>query len=272
MLSVGLLLFASTTHRMPTISQPEIDSEPAERQSDARWHDVIAQFSSDLDVRPDLLASSIAVAPSSQPGLLIRFVRRAVEVSVSLAVLLLTAPLLLYMIVATRLDTPGPAIFRQTRLSAGGRPFKLVKLRGMYIDARERFPDLYDYRLDEADAANHLFHIKDDPRVTRVGRRFRRASLDELPNFWNVLRGDIGLVGPRPQIPEMFPYYGPYREVVLSVKPGIFSLPKVCGRDDLTLRETYLIDAYYVHHRSLALDAKVVFRGIISVLARRHVY
>lgn len=256
---------------MPTISQLKTDWEPDER-SDARWHGVITQFSPGLNGRPELLAASFAVPPSRRPDLVARFVRRAVEVSVSLAVLVLTAPLVLYMIVATRLDTPGPAIFRQTRLTAGGRPFKLVKLRGMYIDARERFPELYDYKLDHAEAADHLFHIKDDPRVTRVGRKFRRASLDELPNFWNVLRGDIGLVGPRPQIPEMFPYYGPYRDVVLSVKPGIFSLPKVCGRDDLTLRETYLIDAFYVHNRSLALDAKVIMRGVVAVLARRHVY
>lgn len=254
------------------MSRSGLDRDVDECRFRDRWYDVLLELEDDLREQPEALARRLAMPLCERPGLVVRSIRRAVEASVALTVLVITAPLMLYMVIAIRRDTPGPAFFRQTRLTVGGRPFELLKFRGMYVDARERFPELYDYELGQAEAAEYLFHVKDDPRVTPIGRRFRRSSLDELPNFWNVLRGEIGLVGPRPQIPEMFPYYGSYRDIVLSVKPGIFALPKVYFRDDLTLRDTYLIDAYYVHSRSLRLDAKVICRGIGTVLARRHVY
>src|SRR6266540_1823869 len=168
-------------------------------------------------------------------------------------------------------DPPLERFFRQTRLGKHGRRFTIVKLRGMYADARERFAHLYNYELSDEEARRFHFHIEDDPRVTRVGHFFRKTSIDELPNFWNVLKGDMSLVGPRPQIPEMFPYYGPYKDVILSVRPGIFSLPKVSNRDDANLQETILADAYYVHHRSLGLDFKIILRGIAMVVLRRAV-
>jgi lipopolysaccharide/colanic/teichoic acid biosynthesis glycosyltransferase len=114
--------------------------------------------------------------------------------------------------------------------------------------------------------------MPNDPRVTRAGRIFRKWSVDELPNFWNVLKGDMSLVGPRPQIPEMFEYYGDFEPVVLAVRPGIFSLPKAWLRDQLPLRETVVLDAYYVHHRTLLLDLKIILRGIATVFLRRGVH
>lgn len=200
-----------------------------------------------------------------------RLFRRAFDITVSAAALLLGAPVIAVAALIVRLETPGPAFFRQTRLGKNGRPFTIVKLRGMYADARERFPHLYDYRLSDEEARRFHFHVDDDPRVTRAGRFFRGTSIDELPNFWNVLKGDMSLVGPRPQIPEMFPYYGPYKDVILSVRPGIFSLPKVSKRDEANLHETVLADAYYVQNRSFSLDLRIVFRGIAIVLQRRWV-
>jgi lipopolysaccharide/colanic/teichoic acid biosynthesis glycosyltransferase len=216
---------------------------------------------------PGAQARLAAPPPSESRG--IRVVRRGVDIAASIAALVATAPVVAAAAVVVRLDTPGPPFFRQVRLGLGGRPFRILKLRGMYVDARKRFGHLYDYELDPEEARNYYFHLEDDPRVTRAGRFFRRTSVDELPNFWNVLVGDMTLVGPRPQIPELFAYYGPYRDVVLSVKPGIFSLPKVLYRDEVPLETTVLADAYYVHHRSLAFDARILVRGVAAAL-RRH--
>jgi len=197
---------------------------------------------------------------------------RTIDVVVSATALVLLAPLILVSALIVKIDTKGPAFFRQTRLGKKARPFQIIKLRGMYHDARQRFPEYYNYSYSLEEAHGLHFHVKNDPRTTRVGRVFRTRSIDELPNFWNVLRGDMSLVGPRPQIPEMFDYYGDYEEVILSVNPGIFSLPKVSFRDDLPLLKTMVLDAYYVHHRSLRLDMKIILRGIRVVLRLKGVY
>ena len=212
---------------------------------------------------PDLVAAPV---PES---FLVRVARRTIDVAVSLAALLVLWPLILLSALIVRLDSPGPGFFRQKRLGRLGSPFEILKLRGMHVDAAVRFPHLYDYT-DESRATQ--FHLPQDPRVTRAGKLFRRTSIDELPNFWNVLRGDMSLVGPRPQIPEMFEYYGEYAQVILSVRPGIFSLPKVCLRDHLTLHETVLLDSYYVHNRTLLLDLRIALRGIAIVLLRHGVH
>jgi lipopolysaccharide/colanic/teichoic acid biosynthesis glycosyltransferase len=217
------------------------------------------------------LEDELAVVPDAEP-LLVRAVRRGFDIVVSATALVLLSPVILASALVVRLDSPGPAFFRQARLGRGGKPFRILKLRGMYIDAKERFPQLYDYRYSTAEARDLQFHMTNDPRVTRAGRIFRTTSIDELMNFWNVLVGDMSLVGPRPQIPEMFEYYGPYEQVILSVRPGVFSLPKVWLRDQLPLHVTVLLDSYYVHRRTLPLDLRIIARGIYMVVLRRGVY
>ncbi|HTR97340.1 MAG TPA: sugar transferase [Candidatus Acidoferrales bacterium] len=185
--------------------------------------------------------------------------------------LMLVSPVLLAIAIAVRLDSPGPAFFRQTRIGRGGRPFTFWKFRGMYVDARERFPELYDYRYSGEQVRELRFHPPADPRVTRVGRFIRRTSLDELPNLVNVVRGDMSLVGPRPEIPELMPYYGPAARVVLSVRPGITSLAKLLGRDHYSFRETLELDVRYVRARSLRLDLGVLLGTVWMVLTGRNV-
>src|SRR5262249_7562480 len=152
-----------------------------------------------------------------------------------------------------RLESPGSPFFFQTRIGKDGKPFKIFKLRGMYIDARARFPDLYDYTRHTS--LNFYFHNDNDPRITRVGAITRRLSIDELPNLWNVVVGDMSLVGPRPEIPEVLSLYGSYREKYLSVKPGITCFSKITGRDHLTKLESVVLDIAYVQQRRLATDA-----------------
>jgi lipopolysaccharide/colanic/teichoic acid biosynthesis glycosyltransferase len=155
-------------------------------------------------------------------------------------------------------------------LGKGGKPFKIFKLRGMFIDARTRFASYYDY-------SNHkdlefCFHHEEDPRITRAGRFIRKTSIDELPNLWNVVLGDISLVGPRPEIPEVLALYGPYRDEYLSVKPGVTCLSKCTGRDRLTKRETIEYDLGYIRNRSFVLDFKILWKTFRGVVLRRDVF
>lgn len=192
--------------------------------------------------------------------------KRALDIAGAGLGLLVLSPVLLIAGVAIRIESKGPAVFRQLRMGQNGEPFTLYKFRGMFIDARERFPELYAYQYSSEELPTLVFHPKDDPRVTRVGRFLRRTSIDEFPNLWNVLRGELSLVGPRPEIPEMLPYYGDAKDIVLSVKPGVTSLAKVRGRDELTFSETLALDLEYVRNRSLELDLKILWWTVIAVL------
>jgi lipopolysaccharide/colanic/teichoic acid biosynthesis glycosyltransferase len=195
-----------------------------------------------------------------------QFAKRLLDVLIAGAGLALTSPLLLIAVCAIRLESPGPAIFRQVRVGRHSVQFTLYKLRGLYDDACTRYPELYDYDLSDTDLSGFRFHRKSDPRVTRVGRVLRRSSIDELPNLWNVLKGDLSLVGPRPEIPEMLRHYGAAGDIVLSVKPGVVSPAKVSGRDRLTFIETLACDVEYVQNRSFWLDVKVILRTPIAFI------
>ena len=185
--------------------------------------------------------------------------------------LLCVSPIILAVALAVRLDSPGPAFFRQTRIGRGGRPFTFWKFRGMYVDAKQRFPEMYDYRYSAEQIQGLRFHPGVDPRVTRVGQFIRRTSLDELPNLLNVITGDMSLVGPRPEIPELIPYYGRSAKTVLSVKPGITSLAKLIGRDNITFQETLELDLRYIRERSLRMDLGILFGTVWMVLTGRNV-
>ena len=186
---------------------------------------------------------------------------RVFDIVFALAVLIITSPLVLVGIAAIRIETPGPALFRQQRMGRRGTTFSLVKLRGMHADAPERFPQLYEVcPAAGQNLALFYFHRNGDPRVTRVGRFLRKYSIDELPNFWNVLRGDMSIVGPRPEIPELAPLYGSHLATLLSIKPGITSPSKVGGRDRLSFEETLRLDLEYVRNRSFSLNARTIVR------------
>ena len=183
---------------------------------------------------------------------------------------LLSAPVWLLAAVAVRIETKGNPFFIQTRIGLGGRPFKIIKLRGMYRDARSRFPQLYDYA--RFGSLDFHFHYPEDPRITRVGSFIRRTSIDELPNFINVAMGDMTLVGPRPEVPDVLDLYGEAREEYVSVKPGITCLSKVSGRDNLTKRETIELDLAYIRSASLRLDGVILWKTLKGVLCRQDVF
>ncbi|MFY9488381.1 MAG: sugar transferase [Solirubrobacterales bacterium] len=188
--------------------------------------------------------------------------RRCFDIVFSFLVLCLTGPIVLAAMVAISIESPGSPLFRQRRMGIHGTEFYLVKLRGMYVDARERFPECYEYPSDLNDRDRFFFHNEDDPRITRVGKVLRKFSIDELPNFWNVLRGDMSVVGPRPDIPELAPLYGSDLQSILSVRPGVTSPSKARGRDCLSFAETVQMDLEYVEQRCLRLDVVTIIRTL----------
>ena len=196
--------------------------------------------------------------------------KRAFDLIFGVALLLVATPIILIAAAAIRIESKGSPFFVQTRLGKNGRPFKIVKLRGMFKDARIRFPSYYDYS-NKRDL-DFCFHHEDDPRVTRAGNFIRKTSIDELPNLWNVVRGDMSLVGPRPEIPEVMALYGPYRGEYLSVKPGVTCLSKCTGRDRLTKQETIEYDLDYMRRRSFKLDLQILWRTFRGVVMRRDVF
>jgi lipopolysaccharide/colanic/teichoic acid biosynthesis glycosyltransferase len=196
--------------------------------------------------------------------------KRAFDLTFGGALLLVATPIILIAAAAIRLESKGSPFFVQTRLGKNGRPFKIVKLRGMFKDARERFPSYYDY--SNKQNLDFCFHHEVDPRVTRAGNFIRKTSIDELPNLWNVVLGDISLVGPRPEIPEVMALYGKFRDEYLSVKPGVTCLSKCTGRDRLTKRETIEYDLDYVRRRNFRVDMQILWRTFRGVVLRRDVF
>jgi exopolysaccharide biosynthesis polyprenyl glycosylphosphotransferase len=181
--------------------------------------------------------------------------------------LILLSPLLLLIMLAIRITDPGPAFFRQLRVGHEGRPFRVWKFRTMYTDAEER-----KSRLEmENETDGMLFKIKDDPRVTRIGRFLRATSLDELPQLINVVAGEMSLVGPRPLPADDGDYLGDVRRRLL-VRPGMTGLWQVSGRSDLNWEESVRLDLYYVDNWSLAYDLGILWRTVAVVLARKGAY
>lgn len=167
-----------------------------------------------------------------------------------------------------KLDSPGPVIYKAARVGKNGRPFQMYKFRSMVVNADQHKEALKQY--NQADGP--LFKIKDDPRMTRVGRFIRRSSLDELPQLYNVLLGQMSLVGPRPPLAEEVAMYKPWHKQRLSVIGGITGLWQVSGRSDLTFDELCLLDIYYIENWSLALDIRILLQTIPHSLFGRGAY
>ncbi|HEY5187000.1 MAG TPA: sugar transferase [Actinomycetes bacterium] len=189
-----------------------------------------------------------------------RLVKGTLDWVVALFGLVLLSPLLLAAGLAVRLGSPGPALFRQVRVGREGRLFRVCKLRTMYVDAEQRLESLRT--ANEADGL--LFKIKDDPRITPVGRLLRRTSVDELPQLLNVLRGQMSLVGPRPLPVQGDAFVGPEQRRHL-VKPGITGLWQVSGRAEQSWEDAVRLDLYYVENWSLSMDLVILLRTVLAV-------
>jgi exopolysaccharide biosynthesis polyprenyl glycosylphosphotransferase len=216
----------------------------------------------------DLEGLPVVSLPSMRLSRSVRALKRSVDVVGAGVGLLLVSPLLAVVAVMVKLDSPGPVFFRQQRRGRGGTTFRIVKFRTMCADAESQRFDLAG--LNELNGP--LFKIKSDPRVTRVGGALRRWSLDEIPQLWNVLRGDMSLVGPRPFVIHEAQQITGWAERRLDITPGITGLWQVSGRNDMPFDEMVKLDYVYVTNWSLWWDIKILFQTLPVVLARRGAY
>jgi len=222
---------------------------------------------SHMDVTQMMGIPLIGMKPSSISGAGL-LAKRVIDVLVAAVALILLAPLMALIALAIKMENDGPIIFSQERVGRYGRRFQIYKFRSMVQDAEDRKAELEAF--NEADGP--LFKMKDDPRRTRVGRFIRKLSLDELPQLYNVLRGDMSLVGPRPNIPTEVAQYQEWHKRRLEVVPGITGLWAVSGRSELTFDEMTLLDIYYIENWSLALDLKIALQTLPHVLMARGAY
>ncbi|MCC6366063.1 MAG: sugar transferase [Bryobacterales bacterium] len=189
------------------------------------------------------------------------FVKRCIDVVLSSFALVLLSPLFLLLAALVRISSRGPVLFRQARLGRLGRPFLIAKFRTMRDKAE-------DHRNPDGSA----FCGEADVRVTTLGRSLRKASLDELPQLWNVLRGDMSLVGPRPDQVDQLQYYSVDEMIKLRVKPGITGLAQISGRNRISWQERKRLDAEYVRKWSLGQDLSILMRTIPYVVLRRDIH
>src|SRR5215471_6827665 len=238
----------------------------------AERHGVRAHVS--LDIFPHVLARpvleemdgipllSFTTTPSNPLQLVIK---RAIDLTVSLLLFIITLPIQLLSALMIKLSSPGLVYFRQIRCGLNGRHFTLLKFRTMEQGAAERLPEIS--HLNEM--SGPVFKASKDPRLTRVGRILRRLSVDELPQLWNVIRGDMSLVGPRPPLPEEVSRYEPWQHRRLSMKPGITCLWQISGRNDLDFDRWMALDLKYIDSWSPLLDLEILVKTVPAVLSGR---
>jgi lipopolysaccharide/colanic/teichoic acid biosynthesis glycosyltransferase len=202
-----------------------------------------------------------------------RLAKRSLDVTGAIIGLVVVSPVLGLVAVAVRVDSPGPILFRQIRLGVGARPFTVLKFRTMHLSADEHRHQEHIRELLSSGAAatedTTWAPIPADPRVTRVGGFLRRSHLDELPQFLNVLRGDMSLVGPRPPIPYEVELYEPWQLRRLSVLPGLTGLWQAYGWGRLPFADGVKLDLEYVERRSFGLDLKIILRTLWQILVGR---
>jgi len=219
-------------------------------------------------VWPRSRAATPTVVPlaDSPAGYLI--VKRIVDVVGALLALILLSPVMLLAAIAIKLESSGPVFFLQERMGGGGRRFRFLKFRSMCAQAVSLQTAIQGMN----EVTGPVFKIRQDPRITPVGRIIRRLSIDELPQLWHVLTGEMSLVGPRPPIPEEVARYEPWMLERLSVTPGLTCIWQVSGRSDILFEDWVRLDIHYIRHRSVWLDLKILAQTIPAVITGRGAY
>lgn len=189
-------------------------------------------------------------------------VKRVLDIVCSALTLIISSPLMLGVAIAIKLDDGGPVFFSQTRIGLHGRPFKMYKFRSMVTNAEELKKKLAE---ENGQSDRFIFKMKDDPRITKIGHFIRKTSLDEFPQFLNVLKGDMSLVGPRPALPEEVARYGSLYSARLLVKPGITGPWQVSGRSDLSQEQSEYLDVSYIENWSITGDLAILAKTVLVV-------
>lgn len=213
-------------------------------------------------------ASLIQVPIEPEHGFYLRYGKRLLDLCAGAIACLLLLPVFVICAIAIKLDSRGPVFYRSMRVGRGGKTFWFYKLRSMVADAEKQFEEVA--HLNEV--SGPVFKVARDPRITRVGLLLRRSSLDELPQLFHVLSGEMSLVGPRPPIPHEVAHYEPWQLHRLSIRPGITCLWQVSGRSHLSFDEWMRLDMEYIKKRSFGMDLKILLRTIPAVLSAKGAY
>jgi Undecaprenyl-phosphate galactose phosphotransferase WbaP len=223
----------------------------------------------------DLAALEVDLDSLGRRGFLQRVdqaIKRLVDITLSALVLTVTSPLFLIISTAIKLSSRGPVVFRHRRIGARGRYFDCYKFRTMVVDADRKLEEVLAGSPDLRKEFAKTHKLKDDPRVTRIGALLRKTSLDEFPQFWNVLKGDMSIVGPRPIVTEEMTRYGRWLPLVLELRPGITGLWQVSGRNDTTYAERVALDRRYALTRTIATDFSIMAKTPTVMLKRNGAY
>ncbi|AFC32983.1 Sugar transferase [Paenibacillus mucilaginosus 3016] len=195
--------------------------------------------------------------------------KRMIDIVGAIVGLVITAPLFIILAILIKLEDPkGPVFFKQQRVGKNEALFHMFKFRSMVSNAEELLAQL----LSQNEVSGHMFKMKNDPRITRIGRFIRKTSLDELPQLWNVLRGDMSLVGPRPPLPREVKEYSNYHKQRLSVTPGCTGLWQVSGRSQLGFEEMVELDLKYIANRNLFFDIKIILKTVKVLLGSKDAF
>lgn len=199
-------------------------------------------------------------------GYAYNFVKRLIDVVCSLVGIVILSPVMIIVAIAIKINSKGPAIFAQERIGKNGRRFKMYKFRSMVVNAEKL---LYKLK-SKNEMSGPMFKMKEDPRVTSVGKFIRKTSIDELPQLFNVLKGEMSLVGPRPNLPAEVAKFNAWQKQKLLVKPGLTCYWQVMGRSDIGFEEWMKLDVKYIRERSIILDLKLIFKTFFVLFGDEH--
>lgn len=200
-------------------------------------------------------------------------IKRSFDIFFSLSALILLSPLFLAIAIATRCSSKGRVIYYQERIGRGGIPFRCYKFRTMYSDAEKRLKEILESDQAKRQEWEENYKLKDDPRITPIGSFLRKTSLDEFPQFWNVLKGDLSVVGPRPVVKEeIIKHFGPKAYKILSVRPGLTGIWQISGRSDTSYKQRIALDEQYVDTRNFWLDLKITALTVPRIVSRKGAY
>jgi exopolysaccharide production protein ExoY len=201
------------------------------------------------------------------------FIKRTFDILFSALILILASPLLLFIALAVRFFSKGRVVYAHERIGRGGKAFHCYKFRTMYADADQRLKEILENDAEKLKEWEHSHKLKNDPRVTPIGKFLRKTSLDEFPQFINVLKGELSVVGPRPVVQaEIQKHVGPKAHKILSVRPGITGLWQVSGRSDTSYATRILLDEKYVDQHNLLFDVKLILKTIPSIISSKGAY
>lgn len=206
------------------------------------------------------------VIENERSNVLYEVIKRIIDIVASFTGLIVLSPLMLVVSILIKLESKGEVIFKQKRVGLNGKEFYMYKFRSMVINAEELKAELES----QNEMSGPMFKMKDDPRVTKVGKFIRKTSLDELPQLWNVLKGDMSLVGPRPSLPKEVAQFEDWMHRRLEVKPGLTCYWQVSGRNNIDFEDWMKLDIRYVEERNLFVDIKLIFKTIFVLFGDKN--